>query len=90
MDLESPDSHDLNFSNRPLRTRMPGGTVGAQSLMVAPPYADFTIGVIGVSRQKFCVMMQLTVTFLGVATEPFHNASGERVLDCSRRTTLMR
>jgi hypothetical protein len=37
MDLESPDSHDLNFSNRPLRTRMPGGTVGAQSLMVAPP-----------------------------------------------------
>ena len=39
MDLECPDSHDLNFSNRPVRTRMPGGVAGAQSMMTAP-YAD--------------------------------------------------
>ena len=32
-------SHDLNFSNRPVRTRMPGGVAGAQPLMAAP-YAD--------------------------------------------------
>ncbi len=34
-----PVSHDLNFSNRPVRTRMPGGVAGAQPLMAAP-YAD--------------------------------------------------
>ena len=34
-----PDSHDLNFSNRPVRTRMPGGVAGAQSIMAAP-YAN--------------------------------------------------
>jgi hypothetical protein len=34
-----PGSHDLNFSNRPVRTRMPGGVAGAQSIMTAP-YAD--------------------------------------------------
>jgi len=39
MDLEYPDSHDLNFSNRPVRTRMPGGVAGEQSMMAAP-YAD--------------------------------------------------
>ena len=39
MDLEYPDSHDLNFSNRPVRTRMPGGVIGARSMMPAP-YAD--------------------------------------------------
>jgi hypothetical protein len=33
-------SHDLNFSNRPVRTRMPGGVAGAQSGLTAP-YADF-------------------------------------------------
>ena len=33
-------SHDLNFSNRPVRTRMPGGVAGAQ-LILAAPYADF-------------------------------------------------
>ena len=38
--LVYPDSHDLNFSNRPVRTRMPGGVAGAQSAMAAP-YADF-------------------------------------------------
>ena len=26
-----PVSHDLNFSNRPVQTRMPGGVAGAQS-----------------------------------------------------------
>ena len=30
MDLAYPDSHDLNFSNRPVRTRMPGGVAGVQ------------------------------------------------------------
>jgi len=38
--LEFPDSHDLNFLNRPVRTRMPGGVAGAQSVM-AVPYADW-------------------------------------------------
>jgi hypothetical protein len=33
------DSHNLNFSNRPVRTRMPGGVAGAQPEMAAP-YAD--------------------------------------------------
>ncbi len=37
--LEYPDSHNRNFSNRPVRTRMPGGVAGAQSAMTAP-YAD--------------------------------------------------
>ena len=32
--------YDLNFSNRPVRTRMPGGVAGAQPRMAAP-YADF-------------------------------------------------
>ena len=36
MTLVSRDSHDLNFSNRPVRTRMPGGVAGAQSIMAAP------------------------------------------------------
>ena len=36
-----PDSHDLNFSNRPVRTRMPGGVAGPQSI-VAALYADGT------------------------------------------------
>ena len=40
MDLAYPDSHDLNFSNRPVRTRMPGGVAGAQPNMAAP-YADY-------------------------------------------------
>ena len=31
------DSHDLNFSNRPVRTRMPGGVGGARSgILIAP------------------------------------------------------
>lgn len=33
------DSADLNFSNRPVRTRMPGGVAGAQFIRTAP-YAD--------------------------------------------------
>jgi len=36
---DCPDSHDLKLSNRPVRTRMPGGVAGAQSIMAAP-YAD--------------------------------------------------
>ncbi|EAB6471600.1 hypothetical protein DTF36_17640 [Salmonella enterica subsp. enterica] len=35
------DSHDLNFSNRPVRTLMPGGVAGAQ--LTAAPYADKTL-----------------------------------------------
>ena len=38
MNLEYPDSHDLNFSNRLVRTRMPGGVAGAR--LTAAPYAD--------------------------------------------------
>lgn len=34
------DSHNLNFSNRPVRIRMPGGVAGVQSTKTAP-YADF-------------------------------------------------
>jgi hypothetical protein len=33
------DSHNLNLSNRPVRTRMPGGVAGEQP-MKAVPYAD--------------------------------------------------
>ena len=36
--LASPASHDLNFLNRPVRTRMPGGVRGAA--IMAAPYAD--------------------------------------------------
>ena len=36
--MEYPDSHDLNFSNRLVRTRMPGGVAGAR--LTAAPYAD--------------------------------------------------
>ncbi|WP_207388755.1 hypothetical protein, partial [Stutzerimonas kirkiae] len=36
---DCPGSHDLNLSNRPVRTRMPGGVAGAQSMRTVP-YAD--------------------------------------------------
>ena len=39
IDLECHGSHDLNFPNRPVLTRMPGGVAGGQSIMTAP-YAD--------------------------------------------------
>jgi hypothetical protein len=39
IDWEYHVSHNLNLSNRPVRTRMPGGVAGAQSIMIAP-YAD--------------------------------------------------
>jgi len=42
MDLEYPDFHDLNFSNRPVRTRMPGGVAGAQSMMAARMPIDYS------------------------------------------------
>lgn len=38
MNLGYLDSHDLNFSNRLVRTRMPGGVAGAR--LTAVPYAD--------------------------------------------------
>jgi hypothetical protein len=38
-----PDSHDLNFSNRPVRTRMPSGVGGARSTMIGP-YPDYGAG----------------------------------------------
>jgi hypothetical protein len=31
------DSHDLNDSNRPVRTRMPGGVAGDRSATLAAP-----------------------------------------------------
>ena len=36
-DLESPGSPDLNSSNRPVRTRMPGGVGGAAAQIAVPP-----------------------------------------------------
>jgi hypothetical protein len=39
-DWDCPISHDLNFSNRPVRTRMPGGVGGIRSAMFGP-YPDF-------------------------------------------------
>jgi hypothetical protein len=30
-------SHDLNFSNRPVRTRMPGGVAGERSATLTAP-----------------------------------------------------
>ncbi|MFA1623180.1 hypothetical protein ACDY96_10190, partial [Rhizobium mongolense] len=39
---ECPDSLDLNPSNRPVRTRMPGGVAGVRSHTIAP-YADCLI-----------------------------------------------
>lgn len=38
-DWACPDSPDLKLSNRLVRTRMPGGVAGAQSIMTAP-YPD--------------------------------------------------
>jgi len=40
--LVFPGSHNLNFLNRPVRTRMPGGVAGARPFM-ADPYADLAI-----------------------------------------------
>ena len=50
---ESPDSPDLNFSNRPVRTRMPGGVGGDRSAMIGP-YPDFwaTTGLRDSPRQR--------------------------------------
>jgi hypothetical protein len=39
MGWECHDCHDLKLSNRPVRTRMPGGVAGAPPTMEAP-YAD--------------------------------------------------
>ncbi|WP_212744173.1 hypothetical protein, partial [Ramlibacter sp. 2FC] len=37
---ECQGCHDLKLSNRPVRTRMPGGVAGVPPIMEAP-YADF-------------------------------------------------
>jgi len=41
--LEYPDSHDLNSSNRLVRTRMPGGVAGAQlnGCLLCRSFKDF-------------------------------------------------
>ncbi|WP_223448722.1 hypothetical protein, partial [Pseudomonas sp. BF-R-19] len=39
------DSHNLNLSNRPVRTRMPGGVAGVRP-MKAVPYADSEVFVV--------------------------------------------
>ena len=36
------DSHDLKLSNRPVRTRMPGGVAGVPPRMEVP-YADLNL-----------------------------------------------
>ena len=33
-------SRNLNFSNRPVRTRMPGGVAGVPGVIIRGPYAD--------------------------------------------------
>jgi hypothetical protein len=33
-------ARNLNFSNRPVRTRMPGGVAGVPGVMIRGPYAD--------------------------------------------------
>ena len=40
-------SRNLNFSNRPVRTRMPGGVAGIPGVMIRGPYADHTVGLTG-------------------------------------------
>jgi hypothetical protein len=48
-----PVSHDLNFSNRPVRTRMPGGVAGERSTrspLCRSPLAALSVG----SQQQFC------------------------------------
>ena len=35
-----PDCHDLNFSNRPVRTRMPGGVVRSAMIGPSPDWAS--------------------------------------------------
>jgi hypothetical protein len=35
---------NLNFSNRPVRTRMPGGVAGVPGVMIRGPYADHSVG----------------------------------------------
>ena len=41
--MDSPDSRNLNFSNRPVRTRMPGGVGGERSDKLTVPYPDTNI-----------------------------------------------
>ena len=36
-------SRNLNFSNRPVRTRMPGGVAGVPGVMIRGPYADQSV-----------------------------------------------
>ena len=43
MNLEYPDSHDLNFSNRLVRTRMPGGVAGARLTPPSMPIKVFNL-----------------------------------------------
>jgi hypothetical protein len=45
-----PDSHHLNFSNRPVRTRMPGGVGGVR---VTGPYPDHWIAARWASLPRF-------------------------------------
>ena len=53
-DIQPKTQGDLNFSNRPVRTRMPGGVAGVQSAMTAP-YADLSrVTLLGL-RVTLCV-----------------------------------
>jgi hypothetical protein len=36
-------ARNLNFSNRPVRTRMPGGVAGVPGVMIRGPYADQSV-----------------------------------------------
>jgi hypothetical protein len=43
------DCPDLKLSNRPVRTRMPGGVAGVQPIMAAP-YADGALWIMSRTR----------------------------------------
>ena len=53
--------HNLSLSNRPVRTRMPGGGVGQRSIK-AVPYADW-------AQISLTCFAELTARFLGARGE---------------------
>ena len=90
-----PDSHDLKLSNRPVRTRTPGGVAGAPPMMEAP-YADWAghnalmlwvkaFHIVFVSSW-FAGLFYLPRIFVNLATVPADShAERERLLLMARR-----
>ncbi|UWZ78071.1 hypothetical protein L9S41_10205 [Geoalkalibacter halelectricus] len=48
-----PGSHNLNFSNRPVRTRMPGGVGGERSESLTAPYPDLSLSFAQIPGPQF-------------------------------------